>query len=95
MYYLEITPKDGEPKRVPLPDLMTFPEMQGGARARVTQGADKAAIVYQTDEGYEEIWAYSQPEWLWEKAQFNAKAEMYAAEIKRIAERSTKPWANA
>ena len=95
MFYLEITPKDGESKRIPLPDLMTFPEMQGGARARVIQGAEKAAIVYQTDEGYEEIWAYSQPEWLWEKLKNEHQVKAYAAEIKRIAERSTKPWANA
>ena len=82
MYYLAITPKDGEPKRVPLPDLMTFPEMQGGARSRIIQGAEKAAIVYEKDGEYEEIWSYSQAEWLWEKLMVEAKSKAYAEELR-------------
>ncbi len=97
MYYLEITPKDGEPKRIPLPDFMPFPEMQGMVRGRIMQGAEKAAVVYDKDGEADEIWAWTRSEWEQEQARHALQLKMLAWEAERLKakhEQHARRWAS-
>lgn len=88
MFYLEITQQDGAPTRVPFPQFMTFPEMQGSIRARVMEGAKKAAIISEQEGHAQEVWAWTQAAWEGEQLDHKMRVEMAARHVEMAMKQS-------